>query len=293
MSKISFITEIEKISYDRITLEKDYCKNFKLANNSEVFISSTVGLRRKKQQDSLAFVADDNHAMFLVADGMGGMSSGERASYIVANTFKDFFETEKFESLDLVDMRIFGEIVKMLIGNCLPDITFNSGTTLALATVLREKTFIVNVGDSRIYSMLNGKTRLETYDHSVAFEKFRPMNQYDRDILRFYEHNNVITNGIIQGNDVSFDIKAIPNNSYDSLCAVTDGVSDILKEREIGETILSNNPAYQLTQMSKTKKRERLEPKAIAFYKDFDFVPFIYHGKDNASAIVYKKKRVR
>ena len=45
--------------------------------------------------------------------------------------------------------------------------------------------------------------------------------------------------------------------------------------------------------MSKTKKRERLEPKAIAFYKDFDFVPFIYHSKDNASAIVYKKKRVR
>ena len=141
--------------------------------------------------------------------------------------------------------------------------------------------------------MLNGKTRLETYDHSVSFEKFRPISQCDRDILRFYEHNNVITNGIIQGNDVSFDIKAIPNNSYDSLCAITDGVSDILMEREIGETILSNNPAYQLTQMSKTKKRERLEPKAIAFYKDFDFVPFIYHSKDNASAIVYKKKRVR
>ena len=52
-----------------------------------------IGQKRENNEDNLyAKVYDENNAIFMVADGLGGYSSGEIASKIAVNEIKNEFE---------------------------------------------------------------------------------------------------------------------------------------------------------------------------------------------------------
>ena len=52
-----------------------------------------IGQKRENNEDFLfAKIYDDNTALFVVADGLGGYSSGEVASQMAVNSIKDNFE---------------------------------------------------------------------------------------------------------------------------------------------------------------------------------------------------------
>ena len=292
-NKISFITGIQKISLGRIILDKEYSKNFKLLDGSEISLSSTIGLDREYQQDSIAVALNDNYKMMLVADGMGGMYNGEEASYYTAQAIKKFFLNEEKKYLRILDIVLLEEVIYLLIDEITRRINSESGTTLSLAIVIDDRTYIVNIGDSRIYSIKNGILRLETFDDSEGFFRYKPKNSYDRDKLRFYRYNNIVTNSIIRDAPINLKIMEIENNSYDSLCLMTDGVSDILREEEIRNLLLTDDSAYKMTELSKYHEVDMVKVSDADMYKNFDFLSRIRPGKDNASVVVYKKKLVR
>ena len=77
------------------------------------------------------------------------------------------------------------------------------------------------------------------------------------------------------------------NNDYDILCHLTDGVSDFLSESLIQTYIQGDNPASLLVNNS---------TKGIPINSDYiddEFRNQIYPGEDNATAIVYTKKKTR
>lgn len=290
INRLSFITGIERLSMGKIILDKEYSREFKLVDNSIISLSSTVGLVRNMQQDCMAVSKNGNYLMLLVADGMGGMYDGERASYLTAKIIKDFFENEEEQYLRIMDDILLNEVMKILINEITLRIGDYSGTTLSLAIILDDITYLVNIGDSRIYTLKNGIMNLETSDDSLGFERYNPKNMIDRDKLRFYRYNNIITNSIIKGTDVKINICEIDNRNYDMLCLTTDGINDILREEEIEMMVSTGKRAYEITELSKSREIDRVSIEDTDIYKNSDFGSIVKPGMDNASAIIYRKK---
>ena len=79
MDNLVFMTDMKIIDNKKIVLDKEYSQVFKLSDNSEISISSTVGLTRCEQEDSLLVITKGKYILMLVADGMGGLNNGEGA----------------------------------------------------------------------------------------------------------------------------------------------------------------------------------------------------------------------
>ncbi len=282
---LSYITKAKTFQDGHFVLEKDYSKKFRLKDGSSIEVASTVGLIRENQQDSLAISINDNFKLLLLADGMGGMKEGEKASYYTVKIIKDLFEYENGEYLNNITKEKLQEVLFNIVYEIKHYLGDQSGTTLVFALICKDKTYVVSIGDSRIYTIEDGVINLITYDDSVSFEQFRPFTSYERDRLRFYVHNNRITNSIDKYTIPRINVSELDNYRYDTICLMSDGISDLLQENTIRECLVNKNSASNLIKLTKSG------PIPYNEYPSSTFYDYLNLGKDNASTIVYKKKR--
>ena len=286
VNKISFITPIKELYEKTIVLEKKYSQKFKLSNGTELSLCSDQG-KRKNQEDCIAITEKNEYLLLLVADGMGGMSHGEIASYTTAKIIKKWLDSEDKNSLKLLDAKNLEDVLNALMYIISINIPINSGSTLNMSIIGPNETLIANVGDSRTYIIKDGKLSLVTKDDSVVFKKYNPQTTEEREKLRFHKKNNIITNAINKNAFSNIKITTLNNNDYDILCHLTDGVSDFLSESLIQTYIQGDNPASLLVNNS---------TKGIPINSDYiddEFRNQIFPGEDNATAIVYTKKKTR
>lgn len=114
------------------------------------------GRVRRLNQDAVLALSDDNEGLYLVADGMGGGYSGEKASALLRDMFAAWWQSDRerirrasfdqiIEELQGVLSRCSGQIFKMTpVGKV-------CGSTLVLLWVRAGAFIILSVGDSRIY----------------------------------------------------------------------------------------------------------------------------------------------
>lgn len=112
---------------------------------------------------------------FLVADGMGGQSAGEKASQLAVELVSGFleklldFESESpdavREAIDKAVAHANSEI--MALGEIEPAY-HNMGTTLTFLVRVGEKVYVGGIGDSRTYRLRDGKLEQLTKDHSLT-----------------------------------------------------------------------------------------------------------------------------
>lgn len=283
INKLSFITPKEKIADKKIILEKSYELHYKLQNDISLSFASKIG-NRDTQQDCIAISSNGKYTLLLVSDGIGGMQEGEKASYTTAKIIKKWFETENKETLKKLNERTLEDILNALIYLISTNIPKLSGSTINMSIICPDKTLIANIGDSRTYTIKNGKITLRTKDDSLVFKKYNPQSAKDRNILRFHKDNNILTNSITKDAFPKITITSIENEDYDILCHVTDGVTDFLPEHLICSYSKLSNPANILVRKS---------TKGIPIHSydtDSDLKKCIYPGEDNATAIVYTKK---
>lgn len=287
IKNIDFITPYTYVN-NKVVLSKSYSQTLTLQDGSIVNLSSNVGIR-ENQEDCLAVSENNGYVLLLVADGMGGLAKGEEASFHVSSVIKSWFESLSIDNLGhLHELYIDDKlttIIKLMQEKILPP---NCGTTLNMSIIGPKKTFIVNIGDSRVYSIKNKNIELITRDDSMAFIMYHPRTSNQRDALRFYKDNNIISNCITTGYLPVIVTKEIKNEEYDILCHVTDGVSDILAEKQINRYSQSKTPAQKLVESAVTSKIVYND-----FYLPYDEAKFAkcISPKDNATALVYTKKR--
>ncbi len=133
---------------------------------------SITGRFRDNNEDN-AYV-DPQNRFFLVADGMGGQSAGERASALAMEIIP-----QKLNSLDFVKatpehtVRVIDDAVAqanfeiMALGE-LDSRLKNMGTTVTFLLYANGTFFIGGVGDSRVYLLRDGKYEQLTTDHSLV-----------------------------------------------------------------------------------------------------------------------------
>ena len=127
-----------------------------------------IGLR-EEQQDSFTYsdVFDSAErekygAVAILADGMGGMENGKRASETASQVFLEAYKSSVDEFCDIKSQLLYAvneanEAVKKIDG---------AGTTLCAVVIKDWLLHWVSVGDSRIYLYRNGTLRQLNYEHN-------------------------------------------------------------------------------------------------------------------------------
>ena len=188
-----------------------------------VFEYSGIG-GRKVNQDFLTYATmDERHAVFIVADGMGGYSQGEIAAQVAAEAVRDFVE-EHYQSLEpeqllreaisfaneSIGVKRFALHVKQI------------GTVIVVAYICENTAWLAWVGDSRIYIMRDGKPVYQTEDHSLINE-LRQVNTLKAADLERY--SAIVTRSLMGENANSEpDIKSVEVQKGDVLWLCSDGV---------------------------------------------------------------------
>ena len=205
---------------------------------------SITGNFRDNNEDRV-LVDSDGH-FFLVADGMGGQSAGEKASElaveIIAKRLKQSVNWNEKESDTDVVQKIDQAIESanseiMALGEIEPKFK-SMGTTITFIVAMNGAFYIGGVGDSRTYQIRAGELKQLTEDHSLtqALVKAGTISPEDAETHRY---KNVLYRylGAKDGAKGSEALRIDPK-AGDRFVLCTDGVTDGVGEERIAEIVL-------------------------------------------------------
>ena len=228
------------------------------------------GMTGKSNEDRYAIAAYrlDNEGntpsvFAIVADGVGGHQAGEVAAEIAVNTIShtiavsDGFKPQ--ETLEYAIIQAGDAIHKQSIKE---ESQSGMGSTCVCVWVIGERLYTGSVGDSRIYLLRNGRIRQTTIDHTWVQEALehgiikpdQARNHPRSHIIRRYlgSKNSVIPDLRLQLSSEETDDQAIANQGLrllpgDLLLLCSDGLSDLLEDNELRDTLLSTELSAALT----------------------------------------------
>jgi protein phosphatase len=133
---------------------------------------SITGNFRENNEDNAH--VDPQQRYFLVADGMGGQSAGERASALAMEIIPkklaaiDFDKAAPDQAVRIIDDAVSEANFEIMALGELDTKLHNMGTTLTFLVQAGGMCFIGGVGDSRTYLLRDGKLEQLTTDHSLT-----------------------------------------------------------------------------------------------------------------------------
>lgn len=122
-------------------------------SSGAVTLATDIGLKRNENQDRVATLSfsSSSHRFYLaaVADGMGGMKSGEASAIMTLSSF--FFNV--LENMEL-EPEVFLRKAIEATNNAVFKLTGGNGGSTISALLIQENgdCFTINIGDSRIYA---------------------------------------------------------------------------------------------------------------------------------------------
>lgn len=260
---------------------------------------SEIGPIRKNNEDAVNYVNHPKNSkikLFIVADGMGGKEYGEVASNYVVDEISKWFLKKDLDIINDNDrcISLLKRLIKRVNRKLIDDYGENVlGTTLTMAIKNKRNTIIINIGDSRCYTYKNEELKQITEDDSDVwfYHKYGEINKED---LRYFSTSNFINACVGLREDLCKISKYIISNDYDVLLLLTDGVTDLITDRKIKSIIKkedSNNILKRIIHEALYVDQHlyipyRLKKKYLASYT----VP--YMGRDNASGVIYIKKKI-
>ena len=204
--------------------------------------------------------------LFIVADGMGGHQAGDFAS---SYSVKKILESISL-SLQKNPHKIFADAIRYANRELIEKAKANPelkgmGTTVVLLTIIGEKAYVANVGDSRLYLMEDTLTQI-TVDHSLVQEMIR-IGELTKESARLHPDKNIITRAVGAGRDINADYFEFTLTEKSILLMCSDGLSNMVDDEQLAILLKS------------AKKPEKIGKKLIeAANKN--------GGKDNIAVIV-------
>ncbi len=204
-----------------------------------------VGNVRPKNEDYLfAGKIDDERDiyLFIVADGMGGHSSGEIASYkAVTSSVKAIKKSIKADTKDVLEKleRIVLQVNDLLIMEAVKINGADSpghkgmGTTLSLLYIRDDLAYLAHVGDSRIYRYAEPELVQLTEDHSLV-GKFLREGLITKEEAKTHPKRNVLYQSI--GLKRKIDVQTlgpIPIRKGQKFLLCSDGLFNDIADIEI------------------------------------------------------------
>lgn len=208
-----------------------------------VSVATDIGTVRAVNEDSVYAKTP----IFLVADGMGGHSYGDRASQSLVAAFSDHFvknepthPVEVLKAIDEANTRVQHLITEedgpgavagtTLAGLALVEVAPNEESAVA------PHWMIFNVGDSRVYGW-NGRDVVQiTVDHS-AVQELVSLGVITADEALVHPDRNVITRAVGSDTEIETDLWLMPVQGHQVFVVCSDGLTKELDDRQISDLI--------------------------------------------------------
>lgn len=234
-------------------------------NEDSIMICDWCCSDNMRAPHQLQFEIDDS-VVCVIADGIGGNALGEFASSFIINYFSKKLPSLNLQSSDEL-MKFIHEANIALFSEMNLDIENRKGmgTTISGLLLNPKKSFVFNIGDSRVYRMSSGYFQQLTIDDTQPRKVKLPDG-------RIVVKRSVLTQCLGGSNHVMMikphirELKIMPNEHF-ILCS--DGLSDMLSDQEIQQKLSNDNLETMRNLFTSAMKNG---------------------GRDNFSAIVIKIK---
>ena len=218
----------------------------------EYFGLTDKGRVRPTNQDVFQIEAreENDTALVVVCDGMGGANAGNVASRFAAQGFVESVGDALDGTLDEIArqellikaLKHANETVFTLAGKQ-PEFR-GMGTTLVAALIQGDRATIINVGDSRAYRFDGTVLRQISEDHSYV-EEMRRRGKITEADARTHPQKNLITRAVGVEPVVEGDLFEVQLSEQDILLLCTDGLTGMAEDSSIAE-VLHNAKTLEL-----------------------------------------------
>jgi serine/threonine protein phosphatase PrpC len=191
--------------------------------------------RRQYQEDSYAI----GEHFLLVADGVGGLATGNIASCIVANTWRNAFIDRIFEistlqeNIEFIIQKTIDQLLDYSSKHCESS---GMGSTLATLAWINEQLVSIHIGDSRVYHFdMKGNLKWRSKDHSLVQELIDG-NVISKEQAITHPQRNIITRVIQAKNDFKTyaDINILKDvKDGDIVLLCSDGINESWTDAEL------------------------------------------------------------
>lgn len=190
-----------------------------------------VGRTRSLNED--AIVAE--FPVFAVADGMGGHAAGEVASGLTADHLLQLGADGEPTGERLVST--IRAANRAIFNRSLSEpLLRGMGTTVCALSIVGDRIAIVNVGDSRVYTVRNGAFTQVSKDHSYVGELV-DAGEITWAQARSHPHRNIVTRALGIEPDVSVDMWDIPAVAGERFLLCSDGLVDEVVDDQIAQVL--------------------------------------------------------
>lgn len=192
-----------------------------------VFGATDKGLVRENNED--LFLIDLDHSLFAVADGLGGLPSGEIASSLAINALA------ATSSKAPIDFKVAFKHINKIVNTTGDTINsdFGIGTTLTAIQLYNNKLYCGHVGDSGLFLFTKNQwfklTKDDTMAQDIKDNSAVPIDQLS--IPDYYNH--VLTQCLGKGDDLqiqTFEHTLTPNDRF---LLYSDGVTKAFSPTEL------------------------------------------------------------
>jgi protein phosphatase len=223
------------------------------------FGASDVGKKRTTNED--AFYIDDSIGLYVVADGMGGHAAGEVASQEAVETIFGMVKSGVRSLRGLGDPPDDTEVRKAsrLMESSVQAATYmvysmaeldrgksGMGTTISAMLILGAYAVTAQVGDSRIYRVVQETVEQLTEDHTLIAWQLK-QGLITPAEAKTSPHRNVITRAVGNREYVEVDTRLIALEKGDRFLLCSDGLHGYLRDGDVA-------PLVRLGGLEATKK---------------------------------------
>lgn len=201
----------------------------------EAFGLSDPGCVRSNNEDY--FISDTESGIFVLADGMGGATAGEQASYLSAETIYEHLLAADQDGADALE-RGFQEANRAVRQAVESNPEWEGmGTTLLVARDLGDARLqIGSVGDSRAYFASKGQLSLITEDQTWVAEVGSRLGLSD-ETLKKHPMRHVLTMAVGAGEQLRIFSRIIQMDPGDQVLLCCDGLHGVVAEKTLIDTL--------------------------------------------------------
>ncbi len=217
-------------------IQKEVCLEIRTFGNTH------TGMVRSSNEDAYGIWPD--LSLYAVADGLGGHAGGEVASRMAVEAIREgmvkAYNTPS-EIKDIIIEAIKEASTKIILEANKRHNLRGMGTTVVVVRIEDGRVIVAHVGDSRAYLIRGNVLTQITQDHTVVKEYVRLGLLSPQDAV-YHPSRHTLSRALGTSAYIDVDAAEVHIQTGDTLILCTDGLTNMLTDREILGTILELRP---------------------------------------------------